>query len=247
MRGMRGGPLAVLRGVPARPDGAGAALVRTVRTPVASVRARLPGLSTALRDVGARSVRLLGTCPAGRPQAEVLGVEGREQRAGRRHGLDGAAPGHRCGHVGAARAPPTGGARIRPGSAPGGGGGRPARASQRRPPAAPGLHRPPVASIRRRSPPGPPGGVRGRPPAGARTGAPRRRRADHGRHGRCLRGRPACSGSERGAPPGRGAVLRRECLYSDGPSSGSVVARGSSPVVDASRGRNDPRKATVGR
>ena len=31
-----------------------------------------------------------------------------------------------------------------------------------------------------------------------------------------------------------------------GPSSGSVVARGSSPVVDASRGRNDPRKATLG-
>jgi hypothetical protein len=26
-----------------------------------------------------------------------------------------------------------------------------------------------------------------------------------------------------------------------------VVARGSSPVVDASRGRNDPRKATFGR
>jgi hypothetical protein len=25
-----------------------------------------------------------------------------------------------------------------------------------------------------------------------------------------------------------------------------VVARGSSPVVDASRGRNDPRKATFG-
>jgi predicted amidophosphoribosyltransferase len=29
--------------------------------------------------------------------------------------------------------------------------------------------------------------------------------------------------------------------------SGSVVARGYSPEVDASRGRNDPRKATVGR
>jgi hypothetical protein len=29
--------------------------------------------------------------------------------------------------------------------------------------------------------------------------------------------------------------------------SGSVVARGSTPVVDASRGRNDPRKATLGR
>ena len=36
-------------------------------------------------------------------------------------------------------------------------------------------------------------------------------------------------------------------LYSIGPSSGSVVARGASPVVDASRGRNDPRKATLGR
>ena len=37
------------------------------------------------------------------------------------------------------------------------------------------------------------------------------------------------------------------CLYSNGLSTGSVVARGSSPVVDASRGRNDPRKATIGR
>jgi predicted amidophosphoribosyltransferase len=37
------------------------------------------------------------------------------------------------------------------------------------------------------------------------------------------------------------------CLSSGGPTSGSVVARGTSPVVDASRGRNDPRKATLGR
>jgi hypothetical protein len=29
--------------------------------------------------------------------------------------------------------------------------------------------------------------------------------------------------------------------------SGSVVARGTTPVVDASRGRNDPRKTTLGR
>jgi len=33
----------------------------------------------------------------------------------------------------------------------------------------------------------------------------------------------------------------------DGFPFGSVVARGGSPEVDASRGRNDPRKATVGR
>ncbi len=37
-------------------------------------------------------------------------------------------------------------------------------------------------------------------------------------------------------------------ILRDGPASGSVVARGrGSPVVDASRGRNDPRKATLGR
>ena len=48
--------------------------------------------------------------------------------------------------------------------------------------------------------------------------------------------------------PGRGAVAGRwaVCLSSGGLWSGSVVARGCSPVVDASRGRNDPRKATVG-
>jgi ComF family protein len=45
------------------------------------------------------------------------------------------------------------------------------------------------------------------------------------------------------------ALLRsgRRAYTRPGPSSGSVVARGSSPVVDASRGRNDPRKATIGR
>jgi predicted amidophosphoribosyltransferase len=44
------------------------------------------------------------------------------------------------------------------------------------------------------------------------------------------------------------ALLRSAGAYTrPGPTSGSVVARGPSPVVDASRGRNDPRKATFGR
>ncbi len=45
------------------------------------------------------------------------------------------------------------------------------------------------------------------------------------------------------------ALLRagRHAYTRPGPTSGSVVARGPSPVVDASRGRNDPRKATFGR
>jgi hypothetical protein len=42
-------------------------------------------------------------------------------------------------------------------------------------------------------------------------------------------------------------AIHEACLYSGVLPSGSVVARGSTPVVDASRGRNDPRKATLGR
>ena len=47
---------------------------------------------------------------------------------------------------------------------------------------------------------------------------------------------------------GQGLVAGRRPvgLSSGGLTFGSVVARGCSPVVDASRGRNDPRKATVG-
>ena len=55
------------------------------------------------------------------------------------------------------------------------------------------------------------------------------------------------AGAQRGASAGGRAVVRGVGLYSGGPSSGSVVARRHPPVVDASRGRNDPRKATVGR
>ena len=95
----------------------------------------------------------------------------------------------------------------------------------------------------------------------SRTGAARRRRAhDRGDGGRVRRGPPrggrpvgvllVAGGRWRARPAarrrGRGPG-RRPCLYSTGPPSGSVVARGSSPVVDASRGRNDPRKATLGR
>jgi ComF family protein len=45
---------------------------------------------------------------------------------------------------------------------------------------------------------------------------------------------------------GRGGPTRLPILEIVLPS-GSVVARGTTPVVDASRGRNDPRKTTVGR
>ena len=57
-------------------------------------------------------------------------------------------------------------------------------------------------------------------------------------------------GARRGEPArGRAGApaLGSTCLYSTGPYVRVVVARGPSPVVDASRGRNDPRKATFGR
>ena len=82
-----------------------------------------------------------------------------------------------------------------------------------------------------------------------------RRRADDRRHpGRGGRG-PACRRRPRSPRAGRCAFLagqglvagrRPVGLSSGGLTFGSVVARGCSPVVDASRGRNDPRKATVG-
>ena len=88
-----------------------------------------------------------------------------------------------------------------------------------------------------------------------RPGAARRRRAHDRRDGGRVRRRAPRGGREIGVPARRrGAGRRRRarrvddpCLYSTGHPTGSVVARGSSPVVDASRGRNDPRKATLGR
>ena len=86
----------------------------------------------------------------------------------------------------------------------------------------------------------------------AGPGAAGGRRAHDGRDGRRVRrgaaSRPAAREvvlltAARERSPGQ----RGRPIYSAGLSSGSVVARGHSPVVDASRGRNDPRKATLGR
>ena len=110
----------------------------------------------------------------------------------------------------------------------------------------------PAGPARRGGTPGGDARVIHRARAGHRApqGAARRRCANDRGDGRLVRRGAASIGclprvAGRGCPDA--PPVRTTCLYSIGPSSGSVVARGSSPVVDASRGRNDPRKATLGR
>jgi len=242
--------LAVLRGVPRGARAARSAVVRAVRPPLARHGRSLSGLPASARGVRSFAVPVRGAGARGDPPAEVLGMAERGGRARRRHGGGRAADRGR-GHVGTARAAPLGRTWVRPSSRARRGGGQPTR------PAGPSTR----AAIRGDRPPGATPGcrttcgharrVRAGPSNGSRS-APRhrgRRRLDDGSDGggmrRCARarGRPRSRGADGGTRVrGTGAWL-----YSNGLSTGSVVARGSSPVVDASRGRNDPRKATIGR
>ena len=244
------GSVAVLRSVPRRARGARPAVVRAMRAsaPRGRTLRRLPAVA---RERRAFAVRVRGTGPRGDPSIEVLGVAERLGRARRRHGGGRSARGGR-GHVGAARASTARRARLRPGAGARRRRGQPAAPARRSPDETRGRDRPAGAASRRGASRRDAGCVRAAPPAAATCPTPRdpgRRRPDDRIHG---------CGVRRGArarrrAPGRaahgGARVRGSgaCLYSNGLSTGSVVARGSSPVVDASRGRNDPRKATIGR
>ena len=194
------------------------------------------------------------------PPSEVLRVA--RGGGGARGGPRGARPAAgRRRDVGAARAPAAGRARVRPGSR--------ARAGARTRAGSPrGRLRPPDEGDRSTGSTDPGGAIGGDGrcvrvhPREARAGAPAagRRRADDGRDRFGLRRSAPRGGGARDPSPHRLPVVHRPaartsrlapalrpCLYSGVLPSGSVVARGSTPVVDASRGRNDPRKATLGR
>jgi len=223
--------MAVLRGVQRRPPRAAASLVRTVRRALAQRPVQLRGVPAFPDRSRPRTVRVRGPCPCGRAPSEVPRGPGRRPGARCRNGdLRASRAPDRCRHVGSAREAAQGRARLRPGQG--------ARGRRRR---AGGLAGLPVAAAGRRD----------RSPsqaerhgssrrdarivrAGAWRGASesraaRRRRAHHGGDGRRMRGDVAgqrlvpCLGA-RGRPraPARGPT----CLYSGGPSSGSVVARG---------------------
>jgi hypothetical protein len=235
-------------------------VVRSLRTTFTDERGSMQGLPSDGDLFGASCLRVPGTRSGGGPPLEVLRVAW--GGGGARRGPRGARPpAGRRGDVGPARGPATGRARFRPGSR--------ARAGAR-PRAGPprGRLRPKDEGDRSTSATDPRGAigsdgrrVRMHPrEALARPPAPGRRRAHHGRHGFGLRRSAPRGGSARDPSPHRLPLVHRPAsrssrlapplrarLYSSVLPSGSVVARGSTPVVDASRGRNDPRKATLGR
>jgi hypothetical protein len=235
-------------------------VVPALRPALPSGRRRVRRLPAVADRVGESGFRLSRTGPQGGPPAEVLrlarGGGGPRGRPGRAR----PAAGRRC-DVGAARSPASGRARVRPGSRARAGARTRARAARQRVRPPHQIHRPAGPPDARRAASGDGAGVRPhRPPRGTGSRAPRRRRAHDRRHRVGLRRRPHRRRRPRDPSPDRVPFLLgahrgtcafagagQRCLYSSVLPSGSVVARGSTPVVDASRGRNDPRKATLGR
>jgi len=250
MRWLRHGHLAVLRWMPRGARGARSTVVRSLWPPRTRRRRavwRLPAAACRHRSI-AVPVRRGGACRD--PSAEVFGVAKRGGRARRRDGGRRSAD-RRRDHLGTARSAPTGGTRVRPGASPRAGRGRQAGIAGHPAHASIGGNDSAGTASRGRAARGHAWRVRTDPPPGSRSSPshPRRRRVDDRRDGGGLCRRARGCGRPRGRPAHGGTRVRRagSWLYSNGFSTGSVVARGSSSVVDASRGRNDPRKATVGR
>jgi len=247
---MRERLLALLPGMSRRRRPSHPAVVCALR---AAHRARgcpVPGLPTTRGRDRPRAVPVQRAGPRRRPPAEVLRLAGGGRGARDRDGRCSAARwSPRGGGLGAALPPTARGARVRP--------GRRARAGRRAAarPAGPGpspsRHKHLAAGpARRRGEAGRDGwGVPRRGPTAAASAARRRRPDDRSDRGgvcpRAPRSRSAFGLPAHGCASGIRAATRS--VYSVGLTPGSVVARGgSSPVVDASRGRSDPRKATLG-
>ena len=235
-------------------------MVRSLRTTLTHQRRSMRRLPSDPDRVGASGVRVPGTRSGRGPPLEVLRVAwgGRGPRSGARSARPAS---RRRGDVGPARGSAAGRARLRPGSRPRAGARTRARSPR-------GRLRPTDEGDRSTSATDPRGAIGGDGgcvrmhtwETGAGSPAPRGRRPHHRRDGFGLRRSAPRGGSARDPSPhglplvhrpaprtSRLASSLRPRLYSSVLPSGSVVARGSTPVVDASRGRNDPRKATLGR
>ena len=233
VRGVRRGPVALLRDVCGRPRSPGAAVVPSVRPAVAHGRRPVPRLPAGVDRVRPLGVRVSGTGAGGRPSPEVLGMAGGRRGAGIRSGRDRSAAGRRR-DLGAARAPAAGRARLRPGSRARAGAGTrpPAPGGRLRPPD--DRHRSTVAQDPRGAAPGDGGCLRAHPASAAAPAAPPgRRRLHDGGHRLCLRrsarpgrrardprahGVPVLQGPWHGPAAGttRLAPAVKPCLYSRG-------------------------------
>ena len=259
--GLFGPRLAAVRPVPGRPSLVATAGLREVRPSArrggAALR-RLPAGTDRLGP-GPPAVRRAG--PPGTAPAQVL----RPTLRGRRPGaVDGRGPGPlaapRCTRSGPGRPGDHVGtvgsaAPASPGLRPGRGPGRPGR---RAPRGAGSAAAPPSGGDGSAGPAGrlraaldPVRIVRAHR-AGARQAGAGRRRAHHRRHGGRLRRGPPAGRGHRGRRahrgPGAGRWASGPLLYSARAPTWVCGCPGERPpVVDASRRRNDPRKATFGR
>jgi hypothetical protein len=260
MRGVRLAGVAAVREVhrPGRPHHA--ALVRAVRPTLGGDPPLVLRLSTDRDRRRAGSVPLPGADRRGDPGDEVLGVARPGTPSRRRHGRGRSGPPRRRGDVGPAPPAATGSAWVRPGrgdrAKPGPSPRSPSEAAAHPDPG----HARPGPSGRLGPSPSPPGRVQGGV-LGAGPSAARRRRPHHRRHRSRLRSAAPCVGRPNHLPrgggplagrPHPGALPRRWPLR----ASPATIERARAwvcgcpgerpPVVDASRRRNDPRKATVG-
>jgi hypothetical protein len=252
--------MAAVRAVCRENGGHNPTLVRAVRATDGVAGTLLRRLSAATRGRGTGAVPVRRADRRGDPGDEVLGMARAGPAFGGGHDR-GPGPHCRRRHVGPPVVAPSGSTRIRSGRAPGAGRGRPF-GTPRGPAASPGT---------RDQGPGP---ARGSRPAkgafrrvrigscGASEDPAGGRRAHHGLHrGRLRRrasglGRSACRPPD-GGPlagrarplallrrPGRGSAGRIACDWARAWVCGCPGDH--PPVVDASRRRNDPRKATIG-
>jgi hypothetical protein len=228
----------------------------------------VPGLSSGAHRQRPRGVRVRGPHGSGHQGHEVLRLA-RARRAPRQgHGCGVRSPGRRR-DVGSAVAATPLPAGVRPGGAPGRGRG-PSLGDPHGQALAAGSRHEGSGSAGRLGPSlGAPRGVRRGAP-GAAERPPGRRRGDHGVHRGRVRRSPQVRGRRTSGRARRGPVAERSHpgavprVRFGGPGSrgtsrdaGVACPRarawvcgcpgGRLPVVDASRRRNDPRKATVGR
>jgi hypothetical protein len=223
--------MAVLPGLPRGAGGAGAPVVRALRPSMVGTGRSMPRLSTAVDRRRACPVPVRRSRAQSDPQAEVLRLAGRRRRLGRRDARGRGSSNRRRRNVGAPLPPTTRRARLRPGEGPCGGDIQGPWRPQAAAASAVDRYGSAGASIGGCATRGHAWSLRRFWPS-TRFGPARRRRPHHGSDGRRMRGGVASKRRPPGPRAHRSAGAHgpgASSLYSVGPSSGSVVARGTPP------------------